>query len=72
MGKRADISATEWKKPTLQYCPGISSATKRGQENWTMSDFIKTLGESNQDALAIKFPDDRGYACSNLLCEMPT
>lgn len=37
-----------------------------------MSDFIKTLGESNQDALAIKFPDDGGYVCSNLLCEVPT
>lgn len=37
-----------------------------------MSDFIKTLGESNQDALAFKFPDDRGYVCSNLLCEVST
>lgn len=34
--------------------------------------FIKTLGESNQDALASKFPDDRGYVCSNLLFEVPT
>ena len=33
-----------------------------------MSDFIKTLGKSNQDALAIKFPVD----CSNLLFEVPT
>lgn len=35
-----------------------------------MSDFIKTLGESNQEALAIKFPDEKGYICSNLLCEV--
>lgn len=34
--------------------------------------FFKTLGESNQDVLAIKFPDDRGYVFSNLLCEVPT
>lgn len=33
-----------------------------------MSDFIKTLGKSSQDALAIKFPVD----CSNLLFEVPT
>jgi hypothetical protein len=37
-----------------------------------MSDFIKTLRESNQDVLAIKFPGDRGYVCSDLLCETPT
>lgn len=59
-------------KTTLWYFPGISSVANRGQKNWTMSDFIKTLGESNQDALAFKFPDDRGYICSNLLCEVST
>lgn len=37
-----------------------------------MSDSIRTLGESNQDAIAIRFPDDRGYACSNLFCEVLT
>lgn len=36
-----------------------------------MSDFIKTLGESNQSVLTIMFPDDRGYPCSNLLYGMP-
>lgn len=59
-------------KPTHWYCPGISSVAKGGQENWTMSDFIKTLGESNQDALAIKIPDYRGFVCSDLLWGMPT
>lgn len=44
----------------------------RGQKNWTMGGFVKTLGESNQDALDFKFPDDRGYVCSNLLCEVST
>lgn len=37
-----------------------------------MSDFIKTLGESNQNAYTIKLPVDRGYACFNLFSEMPT
>jgi hypothetical protein len=36
-----------------------------------MRDFIKTLGKSNQDALTVIFPDDRGYVCSDLLCGMP-
>lgn len=72
MERRADISAAECKKPTLWYLPGISSVANRGQKNWTMSDFIETLGESNQEALAFKFPDERGYVCSNLLCEVST
>lgn len=33
---------------------------------------MKTLGESNLDELAIKFPVDRSYVCSNLLFEVPT